>query len=55
MESLLVKVIEEKPNDQPNPSVLVMQILADGSAVEAVWAHVVSGDFAKLVTVYFLD
>ncbi len=47
------KLLSERPRTKPNPSVVVRQILADGTDVEAVWAWVRRGDWAKLVTVYF--
>ena len=31
------------------------QVLADGTTVKAVWAHIASLDLAKLVTVHFFD
>ena len=43
----------ERPGDLPNPSVVVQQVLADGTAIKAVWSHLVNADFAKLVTVYY--
>lgn len=47
--------LKESPDAVPNPSVEVRQLLADGTAVKAVWSHVVSVDVAKLVTVHFID
>jgi hypothetical protein len=38
-----------------NPSVEVVQILADGTDIKAVWSHVIPVDVAKLVTVHFFD
>ena len=45
----------ERPNAQPNPTVEVRQTLVDGTEVKVVWAHLVSVDFAKLVTVHYFD
>jgi hypothetical protein len=44
----------ERPDDQPNPAVEVIQPLADGTDVKAVWSHIAAADIAKLVTVYSL-
>jgi uroporphyrinogen-III synthase len=49
------RLIVERPLDRPNPSVMVMQLLADGSDVTVVWSHITAIDVAKLVTVYFPD
>ena len=46
---------EERPDDLPNPSIVLEQILPDGTIIVAVWSHIILGDFAKLVTIYFLD
>ncbi len=48
-------LLRERPNDQPNPAIEAKTTLADGTEVKAVWSHVISGDFAKLVTVHFFD
>lgn len=48
-------LLTERPNTQPNPTVVVRQSLADGSEVEVVWAWLKPTRRAKLVTVYFLD
>ena len=48
-------LLSERPNDQPNPSLEVEQVLADGTDVKVVWAHLVLADIAKLVTVHFFD
>lgn len=45
----------ERPRDQPNPSVVVRQLLPDGTEVRVVWSHMRSVDAAKLVTVHFID
>jgi hypothetical protein len=49
------KLIEERPNDTPNPSVVLEQTLPDGTAVRVVWSYVVSDGVAVLVTVHFID
>jgi hypothetical protein len=48
-------VVEERLWTQPNPSVVVRQLLTDGSEVEVVWAWMPKSGRAKLVTVYFPD
>lgn len=48
-------LIAEFPGAKPNPAAEVEQLLADGTAIKAVWAHIVLADFAKLVTVHFFD
>jgi hypothetical protein len=48
-------LLRERNRDQPNPSVEVMESLADGTQVKVIWSHVKSIDIAKMVTVYFLD
>jgi hypothetical protein len=49
------RLIVERPSDQPNPAVETAVTLADGTEVKAIWSYVISGDFAKLVTVHFFD
>lgn len=49
------KLLIERPDSLPNPSIEVLQLLPDGTQVKAVWSKPKSGDFAKLVTVHFLD
>jgi hypothetical protein len=49
------RLIEERPNDIPNPSVVLHQTLADGTTVRVVWAYAESGGVPVLVTVHFLD
>jgi hypothetical protein len=48
-------LMSEETHALPNPSAEVRQRLADGTEVKAVWAHVISMDVAKLVTVHFFD
>jgi len=47
------ELVEERPHSQPNPTVVVRQILADGTEVEVVWSYLRNSGRAKLVTVYF--
>ena len=49
------KLIAEKRDAKPNPTVEVRQSLADGTEIKAVWAHLIFVDVAKLVTVHFFD
>jgi hypothetical protein len=48
-------LIVERLDDVPNPSVEVRQVLADGTEIKAIWAHLISVDVAKLVTVHFFN
>jgi hypothetical protein len=49
------QLIVERPDARPNPAVEVHQVLADGTPIKAVWSHLISVDFAKLVTIHFFD
>ena len=49
------KIIHEKSDSIPNPTVEFEQLLADGTKCKVVWAWIRSAGVAKLVTVYFLD
>jgi hypothetical protein len=49
------KLIVERLNDTPNPSVVLDQTLPDGTTVRVVWSYVDSSSVAVLVTVHFLD
>jgi len=49
------KLLSERPETKPNPSVELQQLLADGTPVKAVWSFVENARFAKLVTVHFFD
>jgi hypothetical protein len=49
------ELTREQPATQPNPTVVVRQILADGTEVEVVWSWLAQTRRAKLVTVYFVD
>jgi hypothetical protein len=46
------QLVRERPASQPNPSVVVTQLLVDGTEVEAIWAWLPQSRRAKLVTVY---
>jgi hypothetical protein len=48
--------IEEiRPDDEPNPSIVVQTMLPDGTPATVVWSWMVASQQAKLVTVYFQD
>ena len=49
------QLVRERQRSKPHPSVVVRQLLADGSEVEVVWAWLSDSRRAKLVTVYFRD
>jgi len=49
------ELVRERPASKPNPSVVVRQLLADGSEVEVIWSWLAKSDRAILVTVYFRD
>ncbi len=49
------RLLAERPNDKPNPSVEVDQLLADGTPIKAVWAWLPISLLARLVTVHFYD
>ena len=49
------KLLRERPRSKPNPSIVVRQILVDGSEVEVVWSWLSQTRRAKLVTVYFIE
>ena len=49
------RLLSERPQTKPNPTVELEQLLPDGAACKAVWAHVSALDVAKLVTVHFFD
>jgi hypothetical protein len=48
-------VLEERPQDLPNPSLVCQQILADVTTVTAIWTWDAVSNEALLVTVFFLD
>lgn len=49
------ELLRERPRSRPNPSVVVLQMLADGSEAEVVWSWLSHTRRAKLVTVFFRD
>lgn len=48
-------LLEERPNDRPNPAVEVEQYLPDGTEFKAVWSLLRISQVAKLVTVHFFN
>jgi len=46
------ELVEERRSDDPNPSIVVRQLLADGTEVEAVWSYLRWNRTAQLVTAY---
>jgi hypothetical protein len=46
-------IAEIRPDDEPNPSIVVESTLPDGTPVTVVWSWLVASRQAKLVTVYF--
>ena len=46
-------VLEERPQDNPNPSIVCEQSLPDGAKIIVVWAWHLDNNQALLVTVYF--
>jgi hypothetical protein len=49
------RLIAEWPDDSPNPSVEVNELLPDGTEVKCVWSILRGVGVAKLVTVHFYD
>lgn len=49
------RLIQERPQTKPNPSVEVDQALPDGTRVKAVWAWLGTSGLARLVTIHFCD
>jgi hypothetical protein len=48
-------VLEVRPQDLPNPSIVCEQVLPDGTTITVIWAWDVTNSWALLVTVYFLN
>ena len=44
---------EVRPDDEPNPSIVVEEFLPDGTACTVIWSWLSISNQAKLVTVYF--
>jgi hypothetical protein len=51
LETAAIKEI--RPDDEPNPSIVVETILPDGTPATAIWSWMAVSQQAKLVTVYF--
>lgn len=49
------ELVRERPRSKPNPSIVVRQLLLDGTKVEVVWSWISTTDHAKLVTVYLVE
>lgn len=49
------KLIAERSDAAPNPTVEVRESLPDGTDVKAVWSHLRQTGVVKLVTVHFFD
>jgi len=49
------ELLRERSGSRPHPSIVVRQLLADGSEVECIWSWLAVSRRAKLVTVYFRD
>jgi hypothetical protein len=49
------RLLAEKPNTRPNPSIELEQELEDGTAVKVIWSWLRQSNVAKLVTVHFFD
>jgi len=48
-------ILEIRPDDLPNPSLVCLQSLIDGTRVKVVWSWYPEEEFAILVTVHFLE
>lgn len=46
-------LVEERPWDEPNPSVVTRELLPNGDEVEVVWSWLQGSKRAQLVTVCF--
>jgi hypothetical protein len=49
------ELVRERPRSKPNPSIVVRQLLEDGTEVEAIWSWLSATKQAKLVTVYLVE
>ena len=49
------KMVEIRPGDLPNPSIVVSQLLADGTEVTVVWSWYDALEAVNLVMVHYLD
>jgi hypothetical protein len=46
------KIIEVRPDDEPNPSIVVEEMLPDGAVIHVVRSWLAATERAKLVTVF---
>lgn len=49
------KLLAERPNATPCPTVEIQESLPDGTEFKAVWSHLRQSDIAKLVTIHLFD
>ncbi|MFV2068329.1 MAG: DUF4258 domain-containing protein [Pirellulales bacterium] len=49
------RLIAERPDAEPNPTVEISETLPDGTEFKAVWSYLPRSGVAKLVTVHFFD
>lgn len=48
-------LIAERPDAEPNPAIEMRQTLPDGTEIKVVWALLRVSQYAKLVTVHFVE
>jgi hypothetical protein len=46
-------IVEVRPDDEPNPSIIVEEMLPDGTTIIVVWSWLTASNRAKLVTVFY--
>jgi len=49
------KLLKVEPEDRPWPSLLLSQVLPDGTEVYARWSYRARDRMARLVTIYYPD
>lgn len=49
------RLLRERPASRPNPSVVVAELLPDGTEARVVWSWLEVTERAKLITVFFQD
>ena len=49
------RLLAENTEDEPNPTIEVLETLPDGSEIKAVWSFLPRSGVAKLVTVFFVS
>jgi hypothetical protein len=49
------RLLTERPETAPNPTIELEIILSDGTRAKAVWGLIETSDHAKLVTVHFFN